>query len=525
MIDDFESAIGRILTNENRRGLWVNYDDHTGGKLVREVLARGTRVLHVTSAGFTKWGAGIAAILSPPRCGYDASVYAGLRFRARGSGRVRLMLAGISSTPLREGGKCTLAGDNCYDRPGVWVNLDDQWQDFEYPFCAFVPEGWGGGTAAVEPEALLGINFRMESGHDFELWLDDLAFFQAKNATHELRCGVPCPLEAAPRTAKLDPSFTTATLTQELTLHNFEQSTKLCGKLIRRYLSYVPKRLTRGFSGPVLMMLHGSGANAESSVAFMARNRFNELAARDGFVMVYGNAAPSAFSDPSPGFANTGTWRQGFYDDGQVDDVDYLGRVLDDLHTRQVISGNNPVYLTGISNGGGMVLTAARRQPQRFRAIAPVMPFDGARPEPVPNLRDTNLRRVLFVYSAADPGLPADYNQILSTLPAVWSRALGIRESAIANPRMTLLPDMIQEGESYAGSDKIALFTRNSRVTQSDISDPSVDARVRVLRLDHAGHFWPNPKQDTETWVLQRWGFRNQDFDAADAVWDFFSGS
>jgi len=76
-----------------------------------------------------------------------------------------------------------------------------------------------------------------------------------------------------------------------------------------------------------------------------------------------------------------------------VDDHDYLGRVLGDLVARGVIEGSNAVYLAGISNGGGMALEAARRNPDRFRGIAALMPYAGEHFKPVPDLAPTKVRR------------------------------------------------------------------------------------------------------------------------------------
>lgn len=525
VIDNFEAGLGRGPAYGSGGRFWFNYDDGTGGQLVREVLTEGTQLLHVSSSGFTHWGAGFGTLLGterPARCGTNAAAYAGIRFRARGQGRLRLMLASVSNSPPSEGGTCALPGQDCFDRPGVWVDLDEKWQTFEYPFCAFVPEGWGRQATPLEPEALLGLHFRIGVPSSIEFWMDDLAFFRSQEATQNKHCGAPCPLEAAPRTARVDPTFAATPLSPELTLNTFQQETPHCGALMRRYLSYVPKRLGPSFRGPVMILLHGSGANAEANRSFMTHERFDKLAARDGFVVVYGNSAPSAFSDPSPVLPNSGTWRQGSLDDGQVDDVDYLVRVLDDLKARQVISGDNPVYLTGISNGGGMVLAAARRAPQRFRGIAAVMPYDGAKPAPVPDLKGTRLERILFIYSEGDPGLPLGYTPVLASLPTLWATALGFPSEALAQARTVPLSNTIAEGDSYAGTNAVLLGTRRSQATQVDIAAPGIPGKLRVLKLDHAGHFWPNPAQDAEEWVLNRWGFRNQDFDAADAVWDFF---
>ena len=268
----------------------------------------------------------------------------------------------------------------------------------------------------------------------------------------------------------------------------------------------------------MLIMLHGSGGNAESARTFHAHNRFDALAERDGFIAVYGNAAPGSHTSPDPGFPNTGIWHQAIFDDGQIDDVEYLTKVIADLAARDVINGKNPVLLTGISNGGGMVLEAVRRLPDYFRGVAAFMPYDGEQPKPVP---PTGIKRLLFAYGINDPGMSDGYHEILAKQPALWAAAMGLPAAAILAPTQSALPDSVAEGAGYRGDNKVALATRNSHVTEQDLIGPDGFTRVRVLVLEHAGHFWPNPIQDTQDWALNRWGLRNQDFDAADMVWEF----
>ena len=132
------------------------------------------------------------------------------------------------------------------------------------------------------------------------------------------------------------------------------------------------------------MALHGSGGNAESFQDSMARGGLDALAEREGFVVVYPNAAPGAHS--RPGVANSGAWRQASADDGQVVDFEYLDLVLEDLERRQVLSGKNPLFLMGLSNGGGMVLEVAKRSPERVHGVGgdPAEQRSGAGPVPAP---------------------------------------------------------------------------------------------------------------------------------------------
>lgn len=531
LIDDFESVPGQILDSDGRGGWWFNYDDQSGGRLVREEISaedagKKGQVLHFLVSGFNKWGAGIGATLHPASregsgCPYDGSTYGGVRLRARGHGRVRLMLADAATTPAAEGGRCTLDGIRCYDRPGSWVELEEGFKDYDFPFCGMVPEGWGGGTKTLDPSTLFSIQFQSEVGADVEMWLDDLAFLPVEPGASKASCKRACPLDVVPRSARIEPQFSDAPLDDQLTLHLFQQPTTSCGPLTRRYLSFVPRTLRPRTTAPILMVLNGSGTNAESARHFMAHDRFDALATRDQAIIVYANAAPGSTTSPSAGFPNTGSWRQEHFDDGEVDDVDYLERILLDLKDRGVISGDNPVVLAGLSNGGGMVLKAARRRPQRFSGIAALMAYDGEVPEPVPNLVGTPLQRVLIAFTIGDPGLQNGYHETLAVQPAAWATALGLPASAIASPKQALLPDRVIEGRGYPGNSPVVLATRDSRVTQLDMEAPGTQGRVRVLRMDHAGHLWPNPVQDEEDLVVARWGLRNQDFDAADAVWEF----
>jgi hypothetical protein len=121
-----------------------------------------------------------------------------------------------------------------------------------------------------------------------------------------------------------------------------------------------------------------------------------------------------------------------------------------------------------------------------------------------------------------DPGLPAGYaTTTLRALVDGWAAALGFSPAAIAAPARTALPDPVREGASYSGSLAAALATRDSHGVELDLGAAGAPA-LRVLVFDHAGHMLPHAEQDTATFVLERWGLRNQDLDAAEAVWSFF---
>lgn len=59
----------------------------------------------------------------------------------------------------------------------------------------------------------------------------------------------------------------------------------------RRYLVYAPKNLSQT-PVPVVFVFPGYGTNAESAAVYYTQTRFETLADRDGFVVVYGNGLP-----------------------------------------------------------------------------------------------------------------------------------------------------------------------------------------------------------------------------------------
>lgn len=524
LIDDFEAGLQTVGSSGGR---WISFDDRSGGQFEWEtVSAEGDEgaTLHVAAQDFREWssfGVDVRASEGPEaRCALDAKDFKGVRFSARGKGTLRVRAGTVGTLPTIDGGTCP-SGEACYDQPGAFVRLTSEPQVFEIPFCGMRIQGWGAPPTRWDPGELVHIHFVIQSlfqTNGFEVWLDDLELYREDAAKTATGCEVGCPLPSVPHPSNIQPESSYLALTDGLTLSTFEQSTKSCGPLRRRYLSYVPESLGTKTDSPIVMALHGYGSNAESMIDVQTRGQLNALAEAEGFVVVYGNAAPGFASSADPRFTNTGAWRQATNDDREVDDVDYLKRVLADLETRELIVGGNDVFLLGLSNGGGMTLKAAGEMSDRLSGIALFMPYVGTEAPPLPDLSDSPLSHVLFVYSKGDPGLPADHDVILPAQPVRWAEALGIS----AQPSSMDLPDSVDEGANYGGDHPTVLATQRSSIVQTDYQSESGAAKVRVLAIERGGHFMPHATQDTEAWIIESWGLRNQDVDASHVMWEFF---
>ncbi|ABW09839.1 polyhydroxybutyrate depolymerase [Parafrankia sp. EAN1pec] len=160
----------------------------------------------------------------------------------------------------------------------------------------------------------------------------------------------------------------------------------------RSYRAHAPA--AGGVDLPVMIVLHGGGGNGELAER---QTGFSELADEAGFLAVYPD-----------GTARAGgrllTWNAGnccgFARDNDIDDVAFIGALLDDLAKRYPVDLDR-VGVTGLSNGAMMSYRIGCELSSRVTIIASVagaMNVDGCQPaRPV---------AVLAVHGTADDNVP-----------------------------------------------------------------------------------------------------------------------
>jgi poly(3-hydroxybutyrate) depolymerase len=264
----------------------------------------------------------------------------------------------------------------------------------------------------------------------------------------------------------------------------------------------------------VLLVLHGGPDRAEGMWAIQTRRRFDVLASRNSFIVVYANAVPGHGTDPLlPRLPNEGRWHVQEDVSKAVDDEEYLQLVVEDLLRREVIDGRNDIYLVGHAEGAMMALQAAAHRPDFYTGVAALMPYYQASPPTL--LHDARLSKVLFV-ALDDLG---------TRMAQHWALALGIPQSSIDASELGALPDRVKEGFDYELDGSMPLSTRDSTVELMDLRSPEPKGpNVRMFDVHRASHFWPNPTADDDERLVDSVGFRNQDIDGADETWRFFSG-
>ena len=168
-----------MVMNLDPGGGWFVFHDPTpSGVMVPPTIdafpaALAGGVIHTTGRGFIDWGGGIgfnfqgAGALTP----IDASDWKGISFRAWGTSAMHVGLATMATMP--EFNKCK----KCYDHFAVDIYLTPEPKTYTFTWDELRPGGWGT-KVALDPKAIVGLNFTSKGGVPWDFTLDDLKFIQ-----------------------------------------------------------------------------------------------------------------------------------------------------------------------------------------------------------------------------------------------------------------------------------------------------------------------------------------------------------
>ena len=233
----------------------------------------------------------------------------------------------------------------------------------------------------------------------------------------------------------------------------------------REYIVYVPQNYTENTPVPLLLSFHGLTSNMEFNYAY---TKFNELAERENFIVVYPN-----------GISNR--W---VITNGNNSDIGFVNAVLDTLEEKYNIESSR-IYSTGMSMGGFFSFNLACELTERIAAIASV----------------TGSMYQLGLNSCF-PSKPIPIIQIHGT------------EDNIVN--YSTVPSLLDFWTSHNRTDTrpITISLPNtdtqdgSTVKQYDYLNGQNGVEVRHLQIIGGGHDWP--------------GYRgNMDINASEEVWRF----
>jgi polyhydroxybutyrate depolymerase len=215
---------------------------------------------------------------------------------------------------------------------------------------------------------------------------------------------------------------------------------------------------------PLVVALHGSGGDGPFMESYSGLSRLADTA---GFAVVYPSAPGRVWS--------YGTDR----------DVAFIDELLDQLAGRACIDASR-VYVTGVSNGGGMTARLGCRLAERVVAIAPVAGGYKALPTCTPQ-RPVS---VLEIHGTADSvvpygGAPPDYSGSVTKYLRGWLGMDGCKG-------------------------RVQRSTVNASTQRLRWTGCTAGTTVQHLRLFGAPHTWPG-SDPRDPWP-----------DAQEMVWDFF---
>jgi len=188
VIDDFEDDDAKLSPLGGRDGYWFISHDPNGSTIDPNPLkmadpgAPGSqKAVHVTgktSSANGAWGSQLGANFLAQGF-YDASKFAGISFKAKVGGsstkKVRFKVGDVNTHP--DGHVCK----SCWNLCGKDMTFTGEWQEYKISFAEMKQEaGWGDRVPAITPTQLISLNWSVGPGVTFDLWIDDIQFFQCK---------------------------------------------------------------------------------------------------------------------------------------------------------------------------------------------------------------------------------------------------------------------------------------------------------------------------------------------------------
>jgi Carbohydrate binding domain (family 11) len=177
LVDDFEDGNELVALLEARNGYWITLSD-TDPEGAEPVLLPSVRpdatpdnryALHIAGARHRKWGVSVQVEFGPS-C-YDASVYQGIAFDARGPGRLYAGIRTVEAVPVARGGICT---EDCYRSHFGAVTLEGGWKTYVLSWRDLHQDG---ATTPADPRRANGMEFLVRpEDTPYDVWIDNVRF-------------------------------------------------------------------------------------------------------------------------------------------------------------------------------------------------------------------------------------------------------------------------------------------------------------------------------------------------------------
>jgi polyhydroxybutyrate depolymerase len=286
---------------------------------------------------------------------------------------------------------------------------------------------------------------------------------------------------------------------------------------IRSYRLHIPPSYVDVDPMPLVFVLHGSGAGA-NSFSTKIISGMDEKADEEGFIAVYPNGELLLLSryfkhpiahiwDISLIIKRSREWNR--WDDNNFDDVGFIRELINHLELKLNVDSSR-IYVMGSSGGAMMTHRLGAELSDRIAAIAPICGSIGGLgyvsekdetlpPYIIPN-PDSSLPVIIF-HGMKDKNVPYDggWKQVINwNSYESWVYVMSVNESVsfwIENNNCNPIPDV-----ETSESEKIIIET---------YTDGNDNSKVVLVSYEEGGHEWfKSPRHELS---------------AIDLAWEFFS--
>lgn len=271
----------------------------------------------------------------------------------------------------------------------------------------------------------------------------------------------------------------------------------------RSFRIFVPESYSLKKNYPLVFVLHGGGGQAKGLVK-TTRARFNNLANRDGFIVVYPNGIEKSWND---GARDT----IGFARKQNINDVGFFEKLIKNLQLKFAVDSSQ-IFACGISNGGFMVQRLAYELPDKIKGIGVVaanLSLDQSEKKtpdkPVP---------IIFINGTEDPLVPYNGGQV-AVFKSNRGAVLSVPESIEIWKEINACSVKV---ETYSFPD---VNKKDECVAIKTIWQNSENPKIKVVavKVKNGGHTWPGTNQYLPRRLV---GNTNNDFNGCDEIWNFF---
>lgn len=277
----------------------------------------------------------------------------------------------------------------------------------------------------------------------------------------------------------------------------------------RTWLTYLPKNYSETKTYPLVIALHGGSGTAKQLVTSTKR-RFNTLADKEGFIVVYPQGVKKSWND------NNKRDQNGFARKENIDDVGFISKMISKLQSEYSIN-SDAIFACGISNGGLMSQTLAMELPKKIKAVGMVASNFGK--DEIDKITDVSPFSILFIHGTKDPIIPYSEGDI-TVFHKKRGHVIGIPKSIayICTLNGNSLEPIVTKLENNILKDNCT----SEHFKYPNSKNPTL--KVELIKVINGGHSWPGAKKKKRL-LKKITGVTTQDFNACDKLWEFFKST